>query len=153
MFCLSVHGWAVTKSRTTFTSSAAGYTACNEGQDCETHSLADREDLLALLPGAEQVGFLPVGSGGVLFAIQVGDTPHAYAPLLWCADPACADRTPLAGIPGDRQLAIQPRGTHVLVTDEYTRDDARVYRFGEAGPIAELHGTAVWLPEGALGAE
>jgi hypothetical protein len=80
---------------------------------------------------------------------DLGDSPHAMPPVFWCADRSCATRTPLAGLPSDGQLAIQPHGDQVLIVDEFSADHARLYAFGKAEPLWDVGGVAAWLPDGA----
>lgn len=129
---------------------ASTYVSCRDEQICEKPEWEARADLRGRFDPSHSIGFLPAGGGGWLFGVGMGDTLHAMGPVFSCADPECTDPLPLADLPAQDPYVIAPRGSLVLIGEEYTQADARVYRLGQARPVHAMRGAerTSWLPPG-----
>lgn len=133
---------------------ASSYTSCNTNPICDKDDWKGRADLSALLGADAVVGFLPAASGGWLFAVRYGDTPHAQPPVFSCADPECKTTVALEDLPkenlGSTPLSVQPSGDYALIGIEGTMRGASIYRLGQSEPVyAAPDATyAEFLPKG-----
>lgn len=133
---------------------SAMFAACGDGLDCSAGDLADNAELQERV-GAEDadgVGFLAGDPGGVLFAVEWGDTPHAARPVFSCADAGCSAPVQLEGLDDEHLLSVQPRGRYVLVADEHEGARPRLYVQGSPAPVLTLPDAvrSGWMPARGL---
>lgn len=104
------------------------------------------------IDSADSLGDRSVGTQSrVLFSVEWGDLPTAVGPVFWC-EGECRSVVRLDDLPQANQLSISVRGNLILVTEEGTGSEGRVYRAGDAKPIEVFSGSeaAVWIARSAL---
>lgn len=95
----------------------------------------------------DELAFLPAdGLNGVLMRTAMGDSMHFMTPIFFCRE-RCQKSNKLEINSG--QISVSRRGDYIIVADEYTNEDARVFKFLKAKPVFDLKGatSVVWAPE------
>ncbi len=128
--------------------------SCGGKQECFAKKpISARSDLIKLLGVVEEdndaVGYIPAQGGqGYLFKLVFGDSMHAMGPVYACKDD-CRSRTKLENV-GKEQLSVVAQGGFVLVADEYSNTNPKIFALGKRKPHFTPKGWAVWLPKSPI---
>lgn len=130
-------------------------TTCSDVDCWGPKDWSKRTDILEALDmpageaqGPDGVGFLSFDElRGLLFRVEVADSPHAMSPVYYCEKP-CQKKKRLET--ADGQLAIAINGEYALIAKEYSNTEARVFKASQIEPVFRSTGTVAWLPPSTL---